>query len=82
MMLVLKLLIYLKFFSLYAIVQATGLQMSSAHPEGQCCFVTLLCCYFVKVGDQIGHLRNVHFDGNIVDGGTISRGEQLSSFFF
>lgn len=42
-MLLIKLLIYLeKIFSLCGVVQATGLQMSSAHPEGQCCFVTQL----------------------------------------
>lgn len=81
-MMLIKLLIYLEeFFSLCGIVQAPDLQMSSADPEGQCCFVTLLCHYLVKVGDKIGHLRNVHFDGNIADGGIVSRGEQLSSFF-
>lgn len=76
-MLLIRLFIYFEFFSLCGVAQADS-YVSSAHAGGQCCFVTLLCHYLAKVGDHIGLLRSVQFNGNIVDGSIISRGEQLS----
>lgn len=77
MMLLIRLFIYLEFFSSCGVAQADS-YVSSARAGGQCCFVTLLCHYLVKVEDQIGLLRSVQFHGNIVDGSIISSGEQLS----